>query len=522
MATVTVTETIKNNGTPVRGIEVFIDLVAAADDPAAPGYVTGSDYTWADTIRKVTGADGIWSASLEPNANISPANTRYRIRYRFPGSKQRPDPVYIEVLTSPSTQRVEDILSTAPTDLAAALSTDPQSLHAFDDADTTLNLVLDRLDDYLSAGGPGMWSHELRTFKVAFSNRASARCNILLVADSIGQGWTATTASNRWFDRMMAKIMSSLGQTFSPGYCAVGAISSAVAYTGRLWTTSGTVTQNTDLGLGYSNVTITSGSYAELAQTCDRLWVHYPTFATLLGDLRVTIDGGAPTNITTFTGTTLGGRVWDSGSLGAAASHTVRLAPAAAVNTRAEGVTFFNGNYSSGVCGFNGAHFGYRYSHFAATGASSWWTDGLDQIAPHLVIWALGVNEQAGSYAASTIETNMATAIAKVNAVMAAAGLHAPSHLVIAPFGTGATSTATDDYRLAVWKGALTNGAACVDWSQLAGYVGTSTVDDAPAGYAIMSAADPADSKKHPNDKGHLFLGEQMAHYLLDAVGYAS
>lgn len=123
MATVTVTETIKNNGTPVRGVEVFIDLVAASDDPAAPGYVTGSDYTWADTIRKVTGADGIWSASLEPNANISPANTRYRIRYRFPGSKQRPDPVYIEVLTSPATQRVEDILDDAPGTLATSAVT---------------------------------------------------------------------------------------------------------------------------------------------------------------------------------------------------------------------------------------------------------------------------------------------------------------------------------------------------------------------------------------------------------------
>jgi hypothetical protein len=199
------------------------------------------------------------------------------------------------------------------------------------------------------------------------------------------------------------------------------------------------------------------------------------------------------------------------------------LAPASTTTTRAEGVTFFRGNYGSGIAGFNGSHFGYRYSHFAATGASSWWTDNLGvSINPKLVIWALGVNEQVGSYAASTIESNMATAIAKVDAVMAANGQHAPSHLVVAPFGTGATSTATDDYRRAAWRGALANGAAVVDWTELAGYVGTSTVDDSPAGYDLMSAADPADGKKHPNDKGHLFLGEQMAHYLLRAVGYAS
>ena len=513
-------ETVTFGGVAVQYARVKVELVADAD-------LIASGYTATETIADLgwytTDSTGAWSCNLEPNANITPANTAYRITRHMPhGDVQAP--VYVTVPDTAGPHKVSAILTSAPTALAAPISFDPTDLITFATTDDTVAEAMSRVDAYRRPTGPDAWEDELRTFKLGWANRASARCDILLVADSIGQGWTSTTAANRWFDVMMAKLQTVLGQSFAPGYCAVGLTSAAVAYTGRLWTTSGTVTQNTDIGLGYSNCSIASGGYAELAQTCDRIWVHYPTFDTLVGGLRVTIDGGANNDLTLYNGVlpTLGGNVWDSGAL-SEASHTVRCAPSGATTTRVEGATFFRGNYSSGIAGFNGAHFGYRYAHFAATGSSSWWTDNLGvNINPKLVIWALGVNEQGGGYAASTIETNMATAIARVNTVMAANGKHAPSHLVVAPYGTGTTAAASDDYRAAVWRGALTNGAACVDWSSVFGYVGTAAADDSPAGYDLMSAADGSTSKKHPNDKGHKALGEMMANYLLSAVGYAS
>jgi hypothetical protein len=54
------------------------------------------------------------------------------------------------------------------------------------------------------------------------------------------------------------------------------------------------------------------------------------------------------------------------------------------------------------------------------------------------------------------------------------------------------------------------------------GWVGTSAADNSPVGYDLMTSADPGDAKKHPNNKGHKYLGEQMANYLLRAVGYTT
>ena len=117
MTTVIVTETIKNNGAAVENVRVRITLYASSTDPAAPGYYAASDYTWAGAIDTATNSSGVWTVSLEPNDNLSPANTVYRIDYTYPDGRS-PGPVYIDVATSPATQRVEDILTSVPTALA--------------------------------------------------------------------------------------------------------------------------------------------------------------------------------------------------------------------------------------------------------------------------------------------------------------------------------------------------------------------------------------------------------------------
>ena len=118
MTTVNVTETIKQAGRGVAGVIVTVRLYVSADDPAAPGYDPTNNQTIADVGQTKTNAAGVWEMDLEPNDNITdPENTVYQIDYFYPKSKLRPEPVYITVETSPSTQRVEDIKTTAPDDL---------------------------------------------------------------------------------------------------------------------------------------------------------------------------------------------------------------------------------------------------------------------------------------------------------------------------------------------------------------------------------------------------------------------
>jgi lysophospholipase L1-like esterase len=125
MTTVTVVETFQNNGAVIPGVRSRYTLYASSTDPYAPGYVPASDYTWASSIDVTSDASGVTSVSLEPNINITiPAGTVYRIDTTLPDGTTM-GVRYITVATTPSTQRVEDILTTVPASLvqsgAAAL-----------------------------------------------------------------------------------------------------------------------------------------------------------------------------------------------------------------------------------------------------------------------------------------------------------------------------------------------------------------------------------------------------------------
>lgn len=118
MAAVTVTGTIKNTAV-VEGVRVEIDLVASTTDPDAHGYVLASDFTWGGTIRLVTSSLGVFSTTLEPVANLTPAGCAYRLKYTYPDGTH-PAPEFIAPTVSPATQRVEDILVDEPASIASA------------------------------------------------------------------------------------------------------------------------------------------------------------------------------------------------------------------------------------------------------------------------------------------------------------------------------------------------------------------------------------------------------------------
>lgn len=76
MATVTNTVKLPDGSTPDR-VDVVIELVASTTGRAA-GWITATDVTLEATVRPTVTA-GAWSASLTPNADITPSGSVYKV-----------------------------------------------------------------------------------------------------------------------------------------------------------------------------------------------------------------------------------------------------------------------------------------------------------------------------------------------------------------------------------------------------------------------------------------------------------
>ena len=76
MATVTNTVKLPDGSTPDR-VDVVIELVASTTGRAA-GWVTATDVTLEATVR-LSVTNGAWTASLTPNADITPSGSVYKV-----------------------------------------------------------------------------------------------------------------------------------------------------------------------------------------------------------------------------------------------------------------------------------------------------------------------------------------------------------------------------------------------------------------------------------------------------------
>jgi len=112
----TVTNTIKlPDGTVPGRVDVVIELVASETGKAA-GWVTASDVTLGAVVRPtVTG--GVWTASLTPNADITPSGSVYKVTEYVDKTRYTH---YIEVGSGGGS--VHDLLVDPPASLPSAAS----------------------------------------------------------------------------------------------------------------------------------------------------------------------------------------------------------------------------------------------------------------------------------------------------------------------------------------------------------------------------------------------------------------
>lgn len=70
------------NGTPVRS-KVEVQLVAGPH-PGDPGFLSDDQVTILSRVATGANDSGYWAVELEPNSEIEPANTYYKITERYP------------------------------------------------------------------------------------------------------------------------------------------------------------------------------------------------------------------------------------------------------------------------------------------------------------------------------------------------------------------------------------------------------------------------------------------------------
>lgn len=470
-------------------------------------------------VTATTAADGTLTLDLPANSDVTTPNTYYTVRV---GSRA---PVLIQKTSSTQTLAAATVATGSALGTAATLD----SL-----ADVTMGTPLN--GDYLrydvdhweeqrppGPGVSGLVSDPLRSARAAWG---AGLLSWLALGDSNTEGFYASSIALRYLDIAKRALESGVAGSAAVGYVPRHSLTNY----GYTWTTNGALTEFGTSGLGYAATgPAANGGYIETTQTCNRFWIRY-TAGTLIGQFTVSIDGGAGVVVPAVVGTIAGGFTWDSGPLSTAA-HTVRITSSDAVfPSRIEGVMFFNGNGNSsgaqgsltagnaltgtGVRVWNGAKFGTKAITFAAASATTWWTDGLDKIAPRLVTMMFGTNEINAGDVATTMRTNIVAIIDRINTVMDAAVQPRPSYVLIVPHGTGALSTTADAYALAIRNAANDRGCAVFDMREVTGFVGTSAADT----YGYTATADGA-TRLHLSDAGHRVLGQLLADYLLRAFG---
>lgn len=351
----------------------------------------------------------------------------------------------------------------------------------------------------------------MRPFHASVANMlggAASPVDVLLVGDSISEGWFGSTT---WYQTYAGRTAQALGLAVNNG----GRIGRGWVPAGNGWyslpkfSTVGSNTETT-YGLSLRGRNLASGDYTELVvDNCDRFVVQYRRAAIFAqADIVFTIDGVEMAQIATFDGSlpAFGTEIhqWDSGQL-TRGTHTLRVTNRA--NGGFNGIIYFDGayafdgEYSTGLRFWNCSHFGYTTNQYLANyGTSTWWGRSIERgfIKPGLVIIALGTNDK-GVMTATQYHDNVSTMIDNIRAACTAGGMtYGPSIAISVPFSNGGVSSATwEAYRDQVYLLQEEKGVAVFEWAEVMGR--TNSVEGDTLGLTSDNT--------HPNNKGQALTG---------------
>lgn len=334
-----------------------------------------------------------------------------------------PWPSVATAITADRLNNMENVISQADTNAAAAAASaalsaslvsapaDSVASALVGNASTlTGRAVLDAFRDYL--GSSVRDSEPLTKWKTALATAGSARVQAVAIGDSITQGGTASSMTLRWQNLLQEALRNgAIGAThpFLPGYMA-----NAAWGIGR----AGNVTSNTGFGLSwYTAVLNDATSSVTFLFTGDRFELVYSR-AAANGLMSVTIDGGAPTVVSTSgaSGTVL----WASPVL-ADAAHTVVVTRDASSSAGAliylQGALTYRGDYAAGVRILDAGHSAFASSDMVVSGRAANMAGSVQAAGgAKLAIIAFGTNDYSNGTSAATFKTNIEATIAALRA----------------------------------------------------------------------------------------------------------
>lgn len=241
------------------------------------------------------------------------------------------------------------------------------------------------------------WRSKLANVKLGLGT-----ARVLIVGDSIMEG----AGGAAYADQITQKFRTAIQQIWRTGGEGYVPVYRGPSITNR-WTLA-SAPDTTDYGPGVGRRAILyydGNNSATITFTGDRFQLWY-TQAASAGNLKVTIDGGAPILFSTNNATTRSSRIWDSFTNGGVTltrgSHTVvvkadnTLAGHTVYSAYLDGIMIFDNDYTTGIQVIEGAHSNYTTGEFynsTLSNAANTWATGMDNVQPDLVIIELGLND---------------------------------------------------------------------------------------------------------------------------------
>lgn len=240
---------------------------------------------------------------------------------------------------------------------------------------------------------------------------STARCNILMIGDSIMEGQGSSVVTNRWVDRAQTQMRAkwatgTQGAGWQPVQYAATASGGGV-FPG--WTESGTASSNIPQGIGYKGRKLASGTTFTKTVTCTSFELHFWRQANDV--MSITIDGGTATTFTLSTSVVY--QKWTSPAL-TPGSHTITVSGASAGGCFLGGM-FYNGDETAGLALLDASHSGALALTFATTYPG--WFDHVPLFSPTLAVLGCATNDcrtSSGGYSAVNYQTYMQSIITQL------------------------------------------------------------------------------------------------------------
>ena len=375
------------------------------------------------------------------------------------------------------------------------------------------------------SGSPGVWrssalyaAQTLTPWRAALGNRASARCDVVCLGDSITEGQHATSETLRWLACLRTELRSRFPFAGQPagGRGFLGVMTSGESSFTWPCTLAGSPASNTTLGPKSQFVNLASSSttavFALVGDTADIFWVQVP----FGGNFTWKVDSGSTTSVSTNGGSIVDGKVTHI-SLGTAGAHTLTLAGTSSTASMT-GVAEYNGDYAAGITVHDCGHFGWTAANWVTVLAngSAGPAAAIASLTPNLVIITLGVNDQLAGTTPATFGANLQAIITDLKAQLTSPY---PAFLInMLPPRTGQSGYTYpwSQYVAAAWAVALadTSGPGSTPIVTVLDYTQGPRLPGADTDvYGFWQAADLV----HPSNLGHQAIADWIMNYLTAA-----